>query len=215
MASTLINEWPGIGLPDFIGEGSGDQVAINGAVCAAKKGSFDGTGCVGMDEAATGTVSHSKDMLRHVMGALAMSRACRVNEFRHLTSPARFFPPSLGQVSGGAPRADSSCFACSARSPSTGVPCARGVFLGRQRLPSVWHLPQRRVRVYYLHVRARSRRRAPLRRWTELCLGPFSRRSLYCAASELVFVVQRSSWTSPLFVLSAAWSQPRMYSVES
>lgn len=103
MASTLINEWPGIGLPDFIGEGSGDQVAINGAVCAAKKGSFDGTGCVGMDEAVTGTVSYSEDMLRHVMGALAMSRACRVHEFRRLTSPARFFFPSLGQVSGGAP----------------------------------------------------------------------------------------------------------------
>eukprot|EP00752_Nemacystus_decipiens_P014960 g13319.t1 len=57
VASTLILEWPGIGLPDFIGEGSGDQVAINGAICSTKKGSFDGTACVGMDEAATGTVA--------------------------------------------------------------------------------------------------------------------------------------------------------------
>ena len=59
VASTLIDaeQWRGIGLPDFIGEGSGDQVAINGAMCAAKRGSFDGTGCVGIDEAVTGTVS--------------------------------------------------------------------------------------------------------------------------------------------------------------
>eukprot|EP00903_Cladosiphon_okamuranus_P018636 g17153.t1 len=57
VASTLIDEWPGVGYPDFVGKGSGDQVAINGAICAAKKGSFDGTTCVGIDETATGKVA--------------------------------------------------------------------------------------------------------------------------------------------------------------
>lgn len=53
----MIDEWPGIGYPDFVAEGSGDQVAINGAICAAKKATFDGVDCVGVDDAATGTVS--------------------------------------------------------------------------------------------------------------------------------------------------------------
>lgn len=54
-------------MPDFIGEGTGDQVAINGALCAATKGSFDGVSCVGGDGTATGTVS----LLRRTVRSLA------------------------------------------------------------------------------------------------------------------------------------------------
>lgn len=37
-------------------EGSGDQKAIIGAICAVEKAAFDGVDCVGGDDAATGTV---------------------------------------------------------------------------------------------------------------------------------------------------------------
>lgn len=37
-------------------EGTGDQKAIMGAICAVKKAYFDGVGCVSGDDAATGTV---------------------------------------------------------------------------------------------------------------------------------------------------------------
>lgn len=57
MASTRIEYWEGDPYPDFVGEGTSDQHAINAAICAAKKGSYDGSDCVGMDNAATGTVS--------------------------------------------------------------------------------------------------------------------------------------------------------------
>lgn len=57
VGSTRIEYWEGDPYPDFVGEGTGDQHAINAAICAAKKGSYDGSDCVGMDDAATGTVS--------------------------------------------------------------------------------------------------------------------------------------------------------------
>ncbi len=48
--------WPGDGYPDFVAQGTGDQHTINAAICAVKKGTYDGSDCVGMDETATGTV---------------------------------------------------------------------------------------------------------------------------------------------------------------
>ncbi|CBJ31644.1 hypothetical protein Esi_0270_0027 [Ectocarpus siliculosus] len=59
VGSTFIEFWSGNGLPDFVGTGSGDQNAINGAICAVKKGTFDGVDCIDMDETATGTVDLS------------------------------------------------------------------------------------------------------------------------------------------------------------
>lgn len=57
VGSTLLEEWGSQRYPDFVAEGSGDQKAIMGAICAVKKASFDGVDCVGGDDAATGTVS--------------------------------------------------------------------------------------------------------------------------------------------------------------
>ncbi|CAM9225071.1 unnamed protein product [Ectocarpus fasciculatus] len=60
VGSTFIEYWSGDGgYPDFVGEGTGDQNAINGAICAVKKGTLDGVDCVGMDDSATGTVDLS------------------------------------------------------------------------------------------------------------------------------------------------------------
>ncbi|CAM9622988.1 unnamed protein product [Ectocarpus sp. 6 AP-2014] len=56
VGSTFIPEWYGHGDPDFVGQGTGDQNAINAAICAVKKGTYDGVDCVGMDDSATGTV---------------------------------------------------------------------------------------------------------------------------------------------------------------
>ena len=53
--------WYGSLYPDFVGEGTGDQEAIMGAICAVKKASFDGVDCVDEDAEATGTVN----LLRH------------------------------------------------------------------------------------------------------------------------------------------------------
>ncbi|CAN0303751.1 unnamed protein product, partial [Ectocarpus sp. 12 AP-2014] len=55
VGSTFIEYWGGA-YPDFMGSGSGDQDAINGAICAVKKGTYDGVNCVDMDDTATGTV---------------------------------------------------------------------------------------------------------------------------------------------------------------
>ncbi|CAM9430682.1 unnamed protein product, partial [Ectocarpus sp. 13 AM-2016] len=55
VGSTFIEYWGGE-YPDFMGSGSGDQNAINGAICAVKKGTYDGVNCVDMDDTATGTV---------------------------------------------------------------------------------------------------------------------------------------------------------------
>ncbi|CAM9160433.1 unnamed protein product [Ectocarpus sp. 4 AP-2014] len=59
VGSTFIEYWGGDGYPDFVGSGSGDQNAINGAICAVKKGTYDGVSCVDMDDTATGTVDLS------------------------------------------------------------------------------------------------------------------------------------------------------------
>ncbi|CAM9126140.1 unnamed protein product [Scytosiphon promiscuus] len=59
VGSTLIEYWSGNAYPDFVGTGTGDQAAINGAICAVKKASYDGVDCVGGDDAATGTVTLS------------------------------------------------------------------------------------------------------------------------------------------------------------
>ncbi|CAM9842773.1 unnamed protein product, partial [Ectocarpus sp. 8 AP-2014] len=47
VGSTFIPEWYGHGDPDFVGQGTGDQNAINAAICAVKKGAYDGVDCVG------------------------------------------------------------------------------------------------------------------------------------------------------------------------
>lgn len=59
MGSTYIEDWDSDRYPDFVAERTGDQKAIMGAICAAKKASFDGVDCVGEDPAATGTVRAS------------------------------------------------------------------------------------------------------------------------------------------------------------
>ncbi|CAM9582225.1 unnamed protein product [Ectocarpus fasciculatus] len=61
VGSTFIQYWSGDegGYPDFVCEGTGDQNAINGAICAVKKGTLDGVDCVDMDDSATGTVDLS------------------------------------------------------------------------------------------------------------------------------------------------------------
>ncbi len=51
-----MNSWPGDGPPDFVAPGTGDQHTINAAICTVKKGTYDGSDCIGMDETATGTV---------------------------------------------------------------------------------------------------------------------------------------------------------------
>ncbi|CAM9195943.1 unnamed protein product, partial [Hapterophycus canaliculatus] len=56
VGSTLIDYWRGDAYPDFVATGTGDQYAINGAICAVKKASYDGVDCVGGDDTATGTV---------------------------------------------------------------------------------------------------------------------------------------------------------------
>ena len=55
----MIEYWDGDGYPEFVAEGTGDQHAINGAICAVKKATYDGTDCVGGDDTATGTVRRS------------------------------------------------------------------------------------------------------------------------------------------------------------
>ncbi|CAM9952012.1 unnamed protein product [Ascophyllum nodosum] len=57
VGTTHIEFWGSPLYPDFVGEGTSDQEAIMGAICAVKKASFDGIDCVGEDPAATGTVS--------------------------------------------------------------------------------------------------------------------------------------------------------------
>ncbi|CAM9731123.1 unnamed protein product [Ectocarpus sp. 12 AP-2014] len=59
VGSTFIEFWGGNGLPDIVGTSSGDQNAINGAVCAVKKGTHDGVDCIDMDDTAKGTVDLS------------------------------------------------------------------------------------------------------------------------------------------------------------
>lgn len=56
VGSTRIEEWTGIRYPDFVGAGTGDQKAIQEAICSVKKASFDGVDCVGGDPTATGKV---------------------------------------------------------------------------------------------------------------------------------------------------------------
>ncbi|CAM9647481.1 unnamed protein product [Ectocarpus fasciculatus] len=56
VGSTFIAKWYGHGYPDFVGEGTGDHNPINAAICAVKKGTFDGVDCFDMDDSATGTV---------------------------------------------------------------------------------------------------------------------------------------------------------------
>eukprot|EP00752_Nemacystus_decipiens_P014959 g13318.t1 len=56
VGSTWLEDWGSTRYPDFVAEGSGDQKAIMGAICAVKKASFDGVDCVGGDDSATGTV---------------------------------------------------------------------------------------------------------------------------------------------------------------
>ena len=62
MGSTRIPYWiSGTRYPDFVAEGTGDQKAIMGAICAVKRAEFDGVDCVGADPIATGTVRNSCD----------------------------------------------------------------------------------------------------------------------------------------------------------
>ena len=57
VGSANLEVWGSPRYPDFVAEGTGDQKAIMGAICAVKKASFDGVDCVGVDDTATGTVS--------------------------------------------------------------------------------------------------------------------------------------------------------------
>ncbi|CAN0365496.1 unnamed protein product, partial [Ectocarpus fasciculatus] len=58
VGSTYVESWQSsFRYPDFVAEGTGDQKAIMGAICAVKKASFDGVDCVGGDDAATGEVN--------------------------------------------------------------------------------------------------------------------------------------------------------------
>ncbi|CAM9670164.1 unnamed protein product [Ascophyllum nodosum] len=57
VGTTRMRYWYGSLYPDFVGEGTGDQEAIMGAICAVKKASFDGVDCVDEDAEATGTVT--------------------------------------------------------------------------------------------------------------------------------------------------------------
>lgn len=50
----MIEYWEGDAYPDFVAEGTGDQSAINAAICAVKKASYNGIDCVGGDDTATG-----------------------------------------------------------------------------------------------------------------------------------------------------------------
>lgn len=57
----MIESWEGDDYPDFVTEGTADQHAINEAICAVKKASYDGVDCAGGDDTATGptgTVRH-------------------------------------------------------------------------------------------------------------------------------------------------------------
>lgn len=57
MGSTRLEDWEYDRYPEFVGEGTGDQRAFMGAICAVKKTSFDGVDCVDDgDETATGKV---------------------------------------------------------------------------------------------------------------------------------------------------------------
>eukprot|EP00752_Nemacystus_decipiens_P014961 g13320.t1 len=56
VGSTMIEYWEGDAYPDFVAEGTGDQHAINAAICAVKKAGYNGAECVGGDGTATGTV---------------------------------------------------------------------------------------------------------------------------------------------------------------
>eukprot|EP00903_Cladosiphon_okamuranus_P018639 g17154.t1 len=56
VGSTLIESWGSQRYADFVSEGTGDQKAINAAICAVKKADYDGVDCVGGDDAATGEV---------------------------------------------------------------------------------------------------------------------------------------------------------------
>lgn len=69
VGSTAIEAWSTSLYPDFVAEGSGDQEAIMSAICAVKKGAFDGVDCVGGDDSATGTVrvSHISCIDRSVL----------------------------------------------------------------------------------------------------------------------------------------------------
>ena len=66
MGTTLIEDWTSERFPDFVSDGTGDQKAINAAICAVKKADYDGTDCVGGDEAATGTVRASSKLRREL-----------------------------------------------------------------------------------------------------------------------------------------------------
>lgn len=76
MGSTFIERWSGDGYPDFVGEGTGDQHTINAAICALKKGSYDGVDCVDMDDSATGTVRPLGLVLRGGGKYVFMSTFC-------------------------------------------------------------------------------------------------------------------------------------------
>ena len=52
----MIEYWEGDAYPDFVAEGTGDQSAINAAICAVKMASYNSIDCVGADDTATGTV---------------------------------------------------------------------------------------------------------------------------------------------------------------
>ncbi|CAN0133967.1 unnamed protein product [Scytosiphon promiscuus] len=63
VGSTTTAYWSDFGrtnaYPAFVTTGTGDQTAINAAICAVKKASYDGQDCVGGDDTATGTVKLS------------------------------------------------------------------------------------------------------------------------------------------------------------
>ena len=76
MGSSRIQWWDGDKrYPDSVAEGTGDQRAINAAICAAKKASFDGGDCVGGDDTATGTV-------RRLVGLSDPQTLCRPSSTR-------------------------------------------------------------------------------------------------------------------------------------
>lgn len=72
----MIEYWEGDAYPDFVAEGTGDQHAINAAICAVKKASYDGADCVDGDDAATGTVRDTSERVSGVFDVLHWCRRC-------------------------------------------------------------------------------------------------------------------------------------------
>lgn len=68
----MIDYWEGDAYPDFVAEGTGDQHAINAAICAVKKAGYNGIDCVGGDDTATGPTGTVRHLRRRVLGCLGI-----------------------------------------------------------------------------------------------------------------------------------------------